>query len=635
MPLSGGDGPRRPGHQVRLGDLAPLLHAYLPDGDAVRAWADVLQTSPDLAGQPLRGYLTGSVDVVLRTGGRYLVVDYKTNWLGPFDAPLTAASYRPEQLTQAMGHSSYPLQAVLYAVVAHRFLRWRLPGYDPEQHLGGVLYLYVRGMCGPDTPVVDGNPCGVFSWRPPAALVEAISDLLDGVVDEGVSAMFETTNRSAGDRRRAVAVEEPWARSTLLSADVHVARTLARSSASVTKCCVAAAFATRCCDFMVAVDLETLPEVIAEAVPDLSLPESSDWLAIVAASRLVTAGALVVDQGMVYLQRYHHQEVQVVDDLQARAALDPPVVDEAVLRAGLARIFPGDGYAEQRAAADVVARSRTSIITGGPGTGKTTTVAGVLALLAEQAAAAGERPLRVGLAAPTGKAAARMKVAVSRALTEILDRTPDPATRRVIEPLDEVEPMTLHRLLGWRRDSRTRFRHHRTNRLPHDVVLVDEASMVSLTHMARLLEALRPTARLILVGDADQLVSVDAGAVLADLVAGVDGWDDSPVALTRLRTVHRFGATIGTRRGAAVGDADAVVAALSAGSDDVEWVADADPIPVLRPISPVTPGPCSKRLEPGTTPPRCVPSTPIGCSARTATAVRGAYLESAHRVVAR
>lgn len=145
--------------------------------------------------------------------------------------------------------------------------------------------------------------------------------------------------------------------------------------------------------------------------------------------------------------------------------------------------------------------------------------------------------------------------------------------------------MTLHRLLGWRRDSRTRFRHHRTNRLPHDVVLVDEASMVSLTHMARLLEALRPTARLILVGDADQLVSVDAGAVLADLVAGVDGWDDSPVALTRLRTVHRFGATIGALAEALrVGDADAVVAALSAGSDDVEWVADADPIPVLRPI---------------------------------------------------
>lgn len=192
LPLAGGD--RRDSvldPAVTLGDLAPLLHAYLPAGDPVRGWGEVLQASPDLASQPLRGYLTGSIDVVLRTGGRYLVVDYKTNWLGGWDRErgdgaqhaeelLTAADYRPEMLARAMGHSSYPLQALLYAVVAHRFLRWRLPGYDPEQHLGGVLYLYLRGMCGPDTPIIDGEPCGVFSWRPPVALVEAVSQLLDG-----------------------------------------------------------------------------------------------------------------------------------------------------------------------------------------------------------------------------------------------------------------------------------------------------------------------------------------------------------------------------------------------------------------------------------------------------------------------
>ena len=143
----------------------------------------MLDAQPALAEQDLRGYLTGSVDVVLRTGGRYLVVDYKTNWLGPFgdpEQPLTAASYRPEALVDAMGHSSYPLQALLYAVVAHRFLRWRVRDYSPRRHLGGVLYLYVRGMCGPDTPVIDGHPCGVFSWKPPVPLVEAVSDLLDG-----------------------------------------------------------------------------------------------------------------------------------------------------------------------------------------------------------------------------------------------------------------------------------------------------------------------------------------------------------------------------------------------------------------------------------------------------------------------
>ncbi|QDO90519.1 AAA family ATPase [Ornithinimicrobium ciconiae] len=184
MPLGGGDAGRvsTPTTTV-LGDLAPLLRTHLRSGDPVRAWADALDAQPQLAQQELRGYLTGSVDVVLRTGGRYLVVDYKTNWLGPFDdpeQPLTAAAYRPEALDEAMGSSSYPLQALLYAVVAHRFLRWRLPGYDPKRHLGGVLYLYVRGMCGPSTPLIDGMPCGVFSWKPPVALVLAVSDLLDG-----------------------------------------------------------------------------------------------------------------------------------------------------------------------------------------------------------------------------------------------------------------------------------------------------------------------------------------------------------------------------------------------------------------------------------------------------------------------
>ena len=83
-----------------------------------------------------------------------------------------------------MGHSDYPLQALLYAVVLHRFLRWRQPGYDPEVHLGAVLYLYLRGMCGPTTPSVGGLPCGVFAWRPPTSLVEELSDLLDGAPAE-------------------------------------------------------------------------------------------------------------------------------------------------------------------------------------------------------------------------------------------------------------------------------------------------------------------------------------------------------------------------------------------------------------------------------------------------------------------
>ncbi len=182
LPLAGGDlaGPSGSA-DVRLGDLAALLRRHLPEGDPVRGYAEALDR-PALGGQPLRGYLTGSVDVVLRVPGpRYLVVDYKTNWLGGHDEPLTAHDYRPEALAGAMGHSDYPLQALLYAVVLHRFLRWRQPDYDPARHLGGVLYLYLRGMCGPRTPLVDGEPCGVFAWRPPVALVEELSDLLDGV----------------------------------------------------------------------------------------------------------------------------------------------------------------------------------------------------------------------------------------------------------------------------------------------------------------------------------------------------------------------------------------------------------------------------------------------------------------------
>ncbi len=184
LPLSGGD-VRAARSEVRLGDLAPLLERHLPEGDPVRGYAATL--GGDLGDQPLRGYLTGSVDVVLRvtaeTGPRYVIVDYKTNWLGPRDEPLTARSYRPEALDAAMGHSDYPLQALLYAAVLHRFLRWRQPGYEPERHLGGVLYLYLRGMCGSETPLVDGGPCGVFAWRPPVPLVDALSDLLDGVLE--------------------------------------------------------------------------------------------------------------------------------------------------------------------------------------------------------------------------------------------------------------------------------------------------------------------------------------------------------------------------------------------------------------------------------------------------------------------
>ena len=110
----------------------------------------------------------------------YVVADHKTNRLGTWGEPITAWDYRPAAMADAMSRGHYPLQALLYQVALHRYLRWRVRDYDPATHLGGALYTFVRGMVGADTPVVDGQPCGVFAWQPPAALVVATSDLLDG-----------------------------------------------------------------------------------------------------------------------------------------------------------------------------------------------------------------------------------------------------------------------------------------------------------------------------------------------------------------------------------------------------------------------------------------------------------------------
>ncbi|MEV0248292.1 UvrD-helicase domain-containing protein [Nocardia sp. NPDC050712] len=175
LPLSGGDTPAA--HTATLRQIAGLLREHLPPGDEFAPYADQLAALDDV---PLRGYLTGSIDAVLRvtdTPGaapRFLIVDYKTNRLGIGD--LTVDHYTRDRMSAEMQRSHYPLQALLYSVALHRYLRWRLPGYDPEIHLGGCCYLFVRGMIGPDTP--PGR--GVFDWTPPAALILALSDLLAG-----------------------------------------------------------------------------------------------------------------------------------------------------------------------------------------------------------------------------------------------------------------------------------------------------------------------------------------------------------------------------------------------------------------------------------------------------------------------
>lgn len=170
LPLAGGE--HATAAAATLPRIAELLRRHLPADDVLAAYPEQLA---HLDGGALRGYLTGSIDAVLRLPGpRFVVVDYKTNRLGLGD--LTVAHYTGERMTAEMIRSHYPLQAVLYAVALHRFLRWRLPGYDPERHLGGVRYLFVRGMIGPATP----GGAGVFAWAPSAALVTELSDLLAG-----------------------------------------------------------------------------------------------------------------------------------------------------------------------------------------------------------------------------------------------------------------------------------------------------------------------------------------------------------------------------------------------------------------------------------------------------------------------
>jgi exodeoxyribonuclease V beta subunit len=174
LPLAGGD---EPTGELTVTAIARALRSGLPSGDPLASYAERL-ADPTLR-RDVRGYLTGSIDLVLRLRGaggapdRYAIVDYKTNWLAGPEEQLTAWHYRPAALLGEMTAAHYGLQALLYAAALHRYLRWRVPAYDPERDLAGVHYLFLRGMTG--TPGL-----GVFTWRPPGGLVASLSDVLDG-----------------------------------------------------------------------------------------------------------------------------------------------------------------------------------------------------------------------------------------------------------------------------------------------------------------------------------------------------------------------------------------------------------------------------------------------------------------------
>lgn len=228
---------------------------------------------------------------------------------------------------------------------------------------------------------------------------------------------------------------------------------------------------------------------------------------------------LVACGGLLYLRRYWRYEVRVAAQVHARATGLADDIDAAAARELLQRLFeprPDEQADWQKIACALALRGRLTLVTGGPGTGKTYTAARLLVLL--QSLHRKPQPLRVALAAPTGKAAARLRQSISQAL-QGLDG-PLAASLALPRWAASLGPArTLHSLLGTRPGTR-RFRHDAAQPLDLDLLIVDEASMVHLEMMAQLLEALPPRARVVLLGDKDQLASVEAGAVLADLCHG-------------------------------------------------------------------------------------------------------------------
>lgn len=256
-----------------------------------------------------------------------------------------------------------------------------------------------------------------------------------------------------------------------------------------------------------------------EEYPTLAgaLPGMDEWSETLRGSRVVGAPGefrplVLDDKGRLYLYRYWEYQEKLAGGLRARISEASPHWNPDVLRERLDRLFPsGGGRGEvdwQKVAALASVRQKFCVISGGPGTGKTTTVAKVLALMLELAPSG---RLRISLAAPTGKAAARLQEAIKGAKAKL------DCNQEVKSAIPEAAS-TIHRLLGSTRAT-PYFRHNEGNPLPVDVLVVDEASMVDLPLMSKLIQALPPQARLILLGDRDQLSSVEAGAVLGDICA--------------------------------------------------------------------------------------------------------------------
>lgn len=329
------------------------------------------------------------------------------------------------------------------------------------------------------------------------------------------------------------------------------------------------------------------------------LPEYRRWLSVLRKSKVVGYPGdyrpLILDEeGRLYLYRYWEYEQLLIKNVQGRISGSPRSVDCALLRDGIARLFHTQHDLRpdwQRVAACAAALRRFSVISGGPGTGKTFTVIKIIALLLEQGLAKGLIP-SIALAAPTGKAAARLKESIAASL-------PSLKCREEIKPLIPAETFTIHRLLGAIEGS-PYFRYNAANQLPYNVVVIDESSMADLALLSKLFQAVPLDSHLILLGDRDQLASVESGAVLGDLCdTGTEHyhtnafaqavWNitgdqiessavEPPIAdsLIILNKSYRFGTDsgIGTvSQAVKKGDADGVIQMLSESIfDDIRFV---------------------------------------------------------------
>ncbi|MDR1355066.1 MAG: exodeoxyribonuclease V subunit alpha [Propionibacteriaceae bacterium] len=375
----------------------------------------------------------------------------------------------------------------------------------------------------------------------------------------------------------------------LEAADLHpvltAARLLGETNDAVLVAAAAALRATRMGSICTAIN--TLPDEFDQ------LPPAAELISALQASPLVSCDAqesanqrpFRLDGTLLYAQRFWLDQESVRSVLLTRRAAPPPVVDEALLARAVVEVFGESNSAANLDAKTAVinaVRSWTSVIAGGPGTGKTAIVGKLLQVLAMLT----ERELSVALAAPTGKAAGRLQTMVSGIEPpddfsvhpqETLHDSHLPQQQRSITqrfPKLHITTGTLHRILGSRGLGHG-FRHNSVDPLPYDLLVVDEMSMVSLPLTAALLCALPASTRLVLLGDPDQLASVEAGAVLADIVdSGLSASSSSSRPLvTQLSHVWRYGGAIATLATAIkTGDADLAIATLRSAAPEVQFI---------------------------------------------------------------